>query len=71
MTCSAMARAGAKGLRLARAAHELDGAEQAAAANVADVVVVAEPLGQQAFERLATGFDIGDQGVLVEDALHL
>ena len=59
------------GVRAGAVGHELQRAEQAAAADIADTVVVAEPLQQQPLQRLTLARDVGDQAVLAQDPLHL
>src|ERR1041385_7458553 len=51
--------------------HQLDGLEQAAAADIADVAVIAEPLGQPALELSPEFPDPLEQLLFVDDALHL
>ena len=49
---------------------EFERPEQAAAADVADMAVVAEPVVQRGFQALAHQADVFDQIILLDDALH-
>src|ERR1700730_5498460 len=51
--------------------HQFDRPEQAAASDVADVTVIAKPLGQAALELSSAGLHLVEQMLVVDDPLHL